>query len=67
MKRPRALILGAWHFVVGDDWRSAVGVVVALAATALVAAVDIAAWWVMPLAVWILLALSLRRAVRGSR
>jgi len=56
-----SLLAGVWEFVVGDDWRTAAGVVVALAATALLASVGVAAWWVMPLAVLGLLALSLRR------
>jgi hypothetical protein len=62
----RALSIGAWEFVVGDDWRTAVGVALALALTALVASVGIAAWWIMPLAVLGLLALSLRRAARSD-
>ena len=54
-----------WDFVVGDDWRAAALVIVAISATAAVAASDIAAWWVMPLAVVLVLALSLRRAARS--
>jgi hypothetical protein len=57
-----SLLAGVWEFVVGDDWRTAAGVVVALAATALLASAGVAAWWVMPLAVLGLLGLSLRRA-----
>jgi hypothetical protein len=53
-----------WEFVVGDDPWTALGVVVALGATALIASAGAAAWWVMPLAVLALLALSLRRAAR---
>ncbi len=53
-----------WEFVVGDDPMVALGVVVALGATALIAGAGAAAWWVMPVAVLALLALSLRR-VRG--
>jgi len=53
-----------WEFVVGDDPMIALGVVVALGATALIAAAGAAAWWVMPLAAVALLALSLRRASR---
>jgi hydrogenase/urease accessory protein HupE len=53
-----------WDFVVGDDWRVAALVVVAIGVTAAVAASDIAAWWVMPLAVVLVLAVSLRRAAR---
>jgi hypothetical protein len=55
---------GVWDFVVGDDPWTAIGVAVALGATALLAGTGAAAWWVMPLAVVVLLALSLRRAVR---
>jgi hypothetical protein len=51
-----------WEFVVGDDWLTAVGVVVALGATALIAGAGAAAWWVMPVAVAALLAFSLQRA-----
>lgn len=54
-----------WDFVVGDDWRAAALVVVAIGVTAAVAASDIAAWWVMPLAVVLVLAVSLRRAARS--
>jgi hypothetical protein len=51
-----------WEFIVGDDWLTAVGVVVALGATALIAGAGAAAWWVMPLAVAALLTWSLARA-----
>jgi hypothetical protein len=67
MSRARVFVLAAWEFVVGDDWRIALGVALALGATALVAAVGIAAWWVTPLAVLGLLALSVRRAARAAR
>jgi len=40
--------------------------VLALALTALLAGAAISAWWVMPLAVLGLLALSIRRAARGG-
>ena len=53
-----------WGFVVGDDPWTAFGVAAALGLTALLAGTGAAAWWVMPLAVVALLALSLRRAVR---
>jgi hypothetical protein len=66
MTRVKALVLGVWEFIVGDDWRTATGVALALALTALVAAADISAWWVMPLAVFALLALSIRRAAGGA-
>jgi hypothetical protein len=50
-----------WDFVIGDDWRIAAGVVIALGATAALAATDEPAWWVLPLAVALLLYVSLRR------
>ena len=53
-----------WDFVVGDDWRVAVGIVVAFGLTALLAATSIPAWWVLPLAVAAVLWLSLRRVAR---
>ncbi len=53
-----------WEFVVGDDPLTALGVVVALGATALIADAGSPAWWVMPLAALALLVLSLRRAAR---
>jgi hypothetical protein len=55
-----------WDFVVGDDWVTAVGVVAALAVTALIAAAGAPAWWVMPVAVIALLALSVRRAAGSA-
>src|SRR5947209_4954998 len=40
-----------WDFVVGDDWRAALGVVVALGATAALVAAGVNAWWLMPVGV----------------
>jgi hypothetical protein len=54
-----------WDFVVGDDWRVAVGVVVALGASAAVAATGAPAWWLLPLAVALLLYVSLLREARA--
>ncbi len=62
--RVRAIALGVWDFVVGDDWLTAFGVVVALGVTAIVAGAGATAWWLMPVAVLALLVLSLRRAAR---
>ena len=66
MSRIRAFLLGVWDFVVGDDWRTALGVVLALGVTALVAETSVATWWIMPPAVLLLLALSIRRAAKGA-
>jgi hypothetical protein len=57
-----------WYdFVVGDDWTVAAGVVIAFALSALLARSGVDAWWLMPLAVAALLALSLWRATRKAR
>ena len=60
----RRVALAVWDFVVGDDPLTALGVVVALGLTAILAAAGAAAWWVMPVCILLLLALSLRRAAR---
>jgi hypothetical protein len=63
VKRLREAAVGAWEFVAGDDWLTAVGVLAALGLTALVSDPD-EAWIVMPLAVAGLLALSVWREAR---
>ena len=55
-----------WEFVIGDDWLVAVLVVIAIGATAVLAAANVAAWWLLPLAVPLVLWLSLRRAIRSA-
>ncbi|HLI33071.1 MAG TPA: hypothetical protein VKU89_10080 [Solirubrobacteraceae bacterium] len=57
----RRALAAIYEFVVGDDPFSALGVVVALGLTAALAAAKASAWPVLPLAVVLLLALSLRR------
>ncbi len=53
-----------WYdFVIGDDWRGATVVAVALAATALLVHVaKLNPWWLLPLCVVAALGWSLRRA-----
>ena len=53
-----------WDFVVGDDPRAAAGVLVSIGITAAIAATGAPAWWFLPPAVALVLALSLRRAIR---
>lgn len=54
-----------WYdFIVGDDWRVALGVVVALAITYGVSRSANSAWWILPLTVLVLLPFSLWRATR---
>jgi hypothetical protein len=55
-----------WYdFLVGDDWLAAVGVGVALGATALLADGH-NPWWLLPVAVAIVLAVSVRRAAASA-
>jgi ribonucleotide monophosphatase NagD (HAD superfamily) len=53
-----------WYdFIVGDDWRIALSVAAAIGLTALLVSSGISAWWLMPIAVVLILLSSLRRAV----
>jgi len=63
----RSFCLFWWNFIVGDDWRVAAGVAVALAATYVLAHNGVDAWWLLPAVVALVLAESLRRAVRPRR
>jgi hypothetical protein len=53
-----------WNFIVGDDWRVAAGIAIALGVTWLLTQRGIDAWWLLPAAVAFLLADSLRRETR---
>lgn len=65
MSRLEAILRSVWDFVVGDDWRVAAGVVVALGVTAIVAGGGASAWWIVPVAVAALLAASAWWAASG--
>jgi len=65
MERIRSFLAFWYDFVVGDDWRVAAAVVLALGATYGVSRSSWAAWWLVPVAVLIILPVSLRRAVRA--
>ena len=54
-----------WDFVVGDDWRVAAGIAVALGLTKLLTSEGANVWWLLPIAVALLLAASLWRAVQS--
>ena len=64
MRRIRAFGQFWWDFVVGDDWRVAVGIAIAFGLTALLATTSLPAWWLLPLAVAGVLWMSLRRVAR---
>jgi hypothetical protein len=48
-----------WDFIVGDDWRVAAGIAVALLLTWLLVRAGANPWWLLPLAVVLVLAGSL--------
>ncbi|MCW2689598.1 MAG: hypothetical protein JWR37_4488 [Mycobacterium sp.] len=64
MSRVRAFLRFWYDFVVGDDWRVAVAVVVALALTYAVSTTWFPAWPILPAAVAIILPVTLWRAAR---
>jgi len=58
MNRVTAFLQFLWDFVVGDDWRIALGVAVGLAVTAVLANNGVTAWWLLPVVVAVLLSMS---------
>ena len=66
MKYLRSFALFWWNFVVGDDWRVAAGLAVALGATWALAHNDVNAWWLLPVAVALILVESVQRESRGG-
>jgi hypothetical protein len=57
-----------WYdFVIGDDWRLALGVSVSLAVVFTVTHAGMNAWWLLPVSVAVLLAVSLDNATRPRR
>ena len=67
MSRLTALGRFIWDFVVGDDWRIALAVIVALAVTAAVAGAGASAWWILPVVTVGVLGASVRRAARVTQ
>jgi hypothetical protein len=61
MSRLRAFGAFLYDFVVGDDWRIAAGVVVAIAVTALASA-----WWILPAIVAVMLTISVWTVARAK-
>lgn len=63
--KPRAFGAFWYDFVIGDDWLVAAGVVVGLAGTYGLHRAGVAAWWLLPVLLVVLLPVSLARAVSG--
>ena len=54
-----------WYdFLIGDDWRLAVGVAATISALFVVAHHGVNGWWLLPLAVALLLVFSVTQEVR---
>lgn len=66
MRRVRAFGAFWLDFVVGDDWRIAVIVVMVIGATAGLVAIGVNAWWLLPACVAIALPWSIWRAARAA-
>jgi hypothetical protein len=66
MRYVRAFVGFWWNFIVGDDWRVALGAAVSLGATWLLAHHGVNAWWLMPPALALVAVASLWRAVRSG-
>jgi hypothetical protein len=64
VSRLRAFGAFLYDFLIGDDPAIAAAVVVALGLTAAIAGAGIAAWWILPVAVAAVLAVSVLRESR---
>ena len=67
MRQVRAIALFWWDFIVGDDYRIAIGVIAVLAATAGLSHSGLAVWWLVPGVVLGTLAASVVLAARRAR
>ncbi len=67
MRYVAAFALFWWDFIVGDDYRLALAVIVLLAATTLLTRAGIEAWWLLPLGILAMLSISVFRTARRAR
>jgi hypothetical protein len=66
MHRLRAIAIFLYDFVIGDDWRLALAVVIGLVAAGLLARHGVPAWWTLPAVVMVALGISLYRARKAT-
>ena len=65
MRYIRGFALFWWDFIIGDDWRVAAGIAVALTVTKLLTSNGTNAWWLLPAAVGLLLVATVWRGARS--
>jgi hypothetical protein len=56
-----------YRFIVGDDWTVAVVMLLALAATGVLVAHQVSAWWLVPPLAILMTGISLRRSARQHK
>ncbi|MDQ2852193.1 hypothetical protein V3G39_08670 [Dermatophilaceae bacterium Sec6.4] len=68
MRWIRGFVTFWWDFIIGDDWLVALAVIAGLGATYAIAHSSAAPiWWLLPVAVILVLPLSIVRLTRRSR
>jgi len=67
MKYLRSFALFWWNFVVGDDWRAALGLAIALGVTYALAHEGVNAWWLLPVGVVVVLVASVWREASAGQ
>lgn len=67
MSRLTRLLRFLWDFVIGDDWRIALGVAVALVATLVLSNDGLTVWWLLPAVVAVMLGVSVWSVARSAR
>jgi hypothetical protein len=65
MSRVTGLLRFLWDFVIGDDWRIAFAVASALVLTLVLSNDGVAAWWLLPLVVAVMLGVSVWAVARN--
>jgi hypothetical protein len=58
VSRVSALAKFLWDFVIGDDWRIALAVAVALIVTLVLSNNGVTVWWLLPVVVLLMLSVS---------
>jgi hypothetical protein len=64
MTRVQQFLRFLWDFVIGDDWRIALAVAVALLVTLVLSDNGVAVWWLLPIVVLVMLSVSVWSVAR---